>query len=65
MRSKDWTLNAKLYYTARATSETVLLKKMDNVRRRGHSIMNAANLGSHEKCKLFKKLMKLLSYVIG
>ena len=57
LQSKDWKMNIKFQYTARATPQqnSPVEKKFHTITGRGDSMMNAANLGLHERCLLFKE----------
>ena len=64
MKSKDWKFDTKFKFTARATPQqnSPVEKKFDTLTGRGDSMMNAANLSVHERCKLLEKHMQLLLY---
>ena len=54
MKSKDWKFETEFQFTARATPQqnSPVEKKFDTLTGRGVSMMNAANLGREERCKL-------------
>ena len=67
MKSKDWKFNTKIQFTSRATPQqnSPVEKKFDTLTGRGVSMMNAANLGRKERCKLFKEAFTTAAMLDG
>ena len=67
LRSSDWKMNVQFQFTARATPQqnSPVEKKFDTLAGRGDSMMNAANLSLHERCKLFKEAFQTATLLDG
>ena len=54
-----------VYCKSNSTTKSPVEKKFDTITGRGDSMINAANLSLHERCKLFKEAFQTATLLDG